>query len=120
MERPKLIGLVALCTMLGCGLFSAARGSQMAAAGGLLHAGRGVHRIGYGICGPAWEVLAHQARPKVPARVLEMEFKRSKKVLGPSGPPLRFGEGSPERGGFAIGKQNCLRCHSAGPYGGTK
>jgi hypothetical protein len=240
MERPKLIGLVALCTMLGCGWFSAARGSRVAAAGALLHASReartdleiswpaaggasavhgfvtyrdllglpqvttalvgdenftemhiprvqvagvelgvleqrlkvpagldlmlarcadgyvgpypaeyvaahrpilvltvngmtmaewarstgnedpGPYMISYANFVPASKVLAHQDRPQVPAQVLELEFKRSQQVFGPIAPPLRFGEGSPERAGFAIAKQNCLRCHSAGPYGGTK
>src|SRR5882762_6976026 len=36
MERPKLIGLVALCTMLGCGLFSAAHTKRVSASGGEL------------------------------------------------------------------------------------
>jgi hypothetical protein len=240
MERPKLIGLVALCAMLGCGLFGVARGSQVAAAGALLHASRegktdleirwpavggasavhgfvtykdllrlpqvaatvagdenftemhapsvkvtgvelgvlerrlkvpagldlmlarcadgyvgpypaeyvaahrpilvltvngmtlpewarstgnedpGPYMISYENFVPAWKVLAHQDRPQVPTLVLEMEFKRSQEVFGPIAPPPRFGAGSPERAGFAIAKQNCLRCHSAGPYGGTK
>jgi cytochrome c2 len=80
----------------------------------------GPYMISYGSFVPAWKVLAHQDRPQVPTQVLEMEFKRSQQVFGPIAPPLRLGEGSPERAGFAIAKQNCLRCHSAGPYGGTK
>jgi mono/diheme cytochrome c family protein len=80
----------------------------------------GPYMISYENFAPAWKVLAHQDRAQVPTGVLEMAFKQSKDVFGPITPPARFEEASPERAGFAIAKQNCLRCHAAGPYGGTK
>lgn len=245
MERPKWIGLVALCTMLGCGLFSATRMQRVVAAGGaaagaeLLHATRGSktdleiswpavngstavrgfltykdlqalpqvtatveddetftalhapsvqvtgvelgvlakalrppasqdimmarcmdgyvglypaeyvaahhpilvltvdglmvsewaslkkasfdpgpYMVSYAAFAPAWKVLSHEDRPQIPDQVLEIEFRQQKDVFGPIAP--RYGEGAAERAGFAIAKQNCLRCHNAGPYGGTK
>ncbi len=52
--------------------------------------------------------------------MVEIEFKKQKDVFEPITPAARFGPGSPEQAGFEIAKQNCLRCHAAGPYGGTQ
>jgi mono/diheme cytochrome c family protein len=80
----------------------------------------GPYLIAYDNFVPAWKVLAHADRPLVPMQMVELAFKREKNVFGPITPAARFGPDSPERAGFAIAKQNCLRCHAAGPYGGTK
>jgi hypothetical protein len=80
----------------------------------------GPYLISYENFVPAWHVLAHADRPQVPIEVVELEYKRQQHVFGPIAPPARFAPDSPERAGFAIAKQNCLRCHAAGPYGGTK
>ncbi len=69
---------------------------------------------------PAWKVLAHSDREQLPDQIVELEFKKMTDVFGPITPPARFAPGSPERIGFTIAKQNCLRCHAAGPYGGTQ
>jgi hypothetical protein len=79
----------------------------------------GPYLVAYGNFEPAWKVLTHSDRRQVPDQVIELEFKNQKDVFGPITPPVRFGPGSPEQAGFAIAKQNCLRCHAAGPYGGT-
>ncbi|MCU1321195.1 MAG: hypothetical protein JWM43_844 [Acidobacteriaceae bacterium] len=80
----------------------------------------GPYLIGYDNFKPAWHVLAHEDRPQALSVVLELEYKTQQQVFGPIIPAARFGADSPERAGFAIAKQSCLRCHAAGPYGGTK
>ena len=79
----------------------------------------GPYMIAYANFVPAWKVLAHSDRRQVPDQVVELEFKKQKDVFGPITPAAQFGPESPERAGFEIAKQNCLRCHAAGPYGGT-
>ena len=80
----------------------------------------GPYLISYENFAPTWHVLAHADRPQVPIEVVELEYKHQQDVFGPIAPPARFAADSPEQAGFAIAKQNCLRCHAAGPYGGTK
>ncbi len=80
----------------------------------------GPYMVSYENFVPAWHVPAHQDRPLVPTQVVELEFKRSHDVFAPFTPASKFGADAPEQAGFAIAKQNCLRCHAAGPYGGTK
>jgi len=80
----------------------------------------GPYMVTYDNFVPAWHVLAHQDRPQIPDEMIGLELKTQKDVFGPVTPAARFGPGSPERAGFEIAKQNCFRCHAAGPYGGTK
>jgi hypothetical protein len=80
----------------------------------------GPYMISYADFLPAWHVLKHEDKPQVPINVLELEYRTQKDVFGPITPPARFDAHSPEVAGFAIAKQNCLRCHNAGPYGGIK
>jgi hypothetical protein len=81
----------------------------------------GPYMIAYDHFTPVWKVLSHSDRQQLPDQVVELEFRNLKDVFDPITPPLsRYPAGSPERVGFTIAKQNCLRCHSAGPYGGTK
>ena len=81
----------------------------------------GPYMIAYDHFTPGWKVLSHSDRQQLPDQVVELEFRNLKDVFDPITPDLsRYLAGSPERIGFAIAKQNCLRCHSAGPYGGTK
>ena len=80
----------------------------------------GPYMIAYDHFTPAWKVLSHSDRKQLPDQVVEIEFRKQKKVFGPITPTAKFGTGAPEWAGFTIAKQNCLRCHSAGPYGGTK
>ena len=68
---------------------------------------------------PAWKVLAHSDREQLPDQIVELEFKEMTTCLAPI-LPRPVSPGSPEQIGFTIAKQNCLRCHAAGPYGGTK
>jgi hypothetical protein len=81
----------------------------------------GPYMIAYNHFLPSWKVLSYSDRQQLPDQVVELEFRKLKNVLDPITPPVSlYPSGSPERIGFTIAQQNCLRCHSAGPYGGTK
>jgi mono/diheme cytochrome c family protein len=41
-------------------------------------------------------------------------------TFGSISPPAGFAPNSPEQEGFTIAKQNCLRCHNQGQYGGKQ
>jgi hypothetical protein len=69
---------------------------------------------------PGFRVLAHVDRPQVPWDVVRLDFASQAETFGAIGPRGSFAEGSAEMEGFAIAKQNCLRCHSMGRVGGTK
>ena len=79
----------------------------------------GPYLVAYADFAPAWKILAHSDRRQMPDQVVELEFKKQKDVFGPITPAAQFGPDSPEGAGFVIAEQNCLRCHAAGPYGGT-
>jgi hypothetical protein len=80
----------------------------------------GPYMVSYADFLPAWHLLKHEDKPQVPINVLELEYRSQQEVFGPITPPAHFAPDSPELAGFAIAKQNCLRCHNAGPYGGIK
>jgi hypothetical protein len=69
---------------------------------------------------PSFQILSHLDRPQLPTNVIRLNFSTAAATFGAIAPRGRFAPGSPEKLGFAIAQQNCLRCHSQGPYGGTK
>jgi len=69
---------------------------------------------------PAFRVLSHVDRPQLPTNVVRLDFSTAAATFSAIAPHGSFAPDSPEQQGFAITKQNCLRCHSQGPYGGTK
>jgi cytochrome c1 len=69
---------------------------------------------------PGFRVLAHEDRPQLPTNVVRLNFGTEAETFGAIAPRGQFAEGSPEMEGFAIAKQNCLRCHAMGRFGGTK
>jgi mono/diheme cytochrome c family protein len=69
---------------------------------------------------PVFHVLAHADRPQLPTNVVRLNFSTASATFGAIAPRGHFAPDSPEKEGFAIAKQNCLRCHSQGPFGGTK
>ena len=69
---------------------------------------------------PAFHVLSHVDRPQLPTNVVRLNFSTTAATFGAIAPHGSFAPDSPEQQGFVIAKQNCLRCHSQGPYGGTK
>jgi hypothetical protein len=69
---------------------------------------------------PAFKVLAHADEAQEPANVVRLNFSTADATYGAITPRGHFSPSSPEEQGFTIAKQNCLRCHNQGPYGGTK
>jgi mono/diheme cytochrome c family protein len=69
---------------------------------------------------PSFRVLAHAERPQVPTNVVRLNFSTEAATYGAIMPRGNHPPGSPEQQGFEIAKQNCLRCHNQGPYGGIK
>jgi cytochrome c2 len=69
---------------------------------------------------PAFKVLAHADQPQVPTNIVRLDFGTTASTFGSIMPRGNFPPGSLEEQGFAIAKQNCLRCHNQGPYGGIK
>ena len=69
---------------------------------------------------PAFKVLAHSDEAQLPDNVVRLNFGTQARTFDPLAPPAMLGDHSPERSGFTIAKQNCLRCHFMGSVGGTK
>jgi hypothetical protein len=69
---------------------------------------------------PTFKILAHQDQPQLPDNLLRLNFTTQSQTFGPITPHGNFPPNSPELQGFAIAKQNCLRCHFQGTSGGTK
>lgn len=69
---------------------------------------------------PSFQVLAHQDMPQEPTEMYMLSFGTQKDQFGPITPAGHFPSNSPVMLGFAIAKQNCLRCHNQGTAGGTK
>ncbi len=66
---------------------------------------------------PAFRVLAHEEEAQIPTNVVRLNFTTSALAFGPVTPR---GQDLAVQQGFAIAKQNCLRCHFLGGAGGTK
>jgi len=67
-----------------------------------------------------YKVLSHEERPQVPTNVVRLNFSTTEATFGAIAPRGNYPASSPEQDGFAIAKQNCLRCHNQGVYGGMK
>jgi len=66
---------------------------------------------------PAFHILSHADYAQVPANIIRLHFTTAAEVFGPIMP--RPTSTAVEQG-FAIAKQNCLRCHASGSSGGPK
>ena len=69
---------------------------------------------------PGAKVLAHVERSQVPANVIRLNFSTTAATFGAIAPRGPTAHDVAVQQGFAIAKQNCLRCHYQGVYGGTK
>jgi hypothetical protein len=69
---------------------------------------------------PSFKVLSHADRPQVPTGVVRLNFSTIAATYGAIAPRGVFPPGSPQEQGFTIARQNCLRCHNQGQYGGLK
>jgi cytochrome c2 len=69
---------------------------------------------------PSFRVMAHEDEAQIPANVVQLNFSTAAKTFESIAPPGKYADSDPVMKGFAIAKQNCLRCHFMGDYGGTK
>ncbi len=69
---------------------------------------------------PSFKILAHQDMPQEPTEMFLLDFGTQNEHFGPITPSGQFASDSPVMKGFAIAKENCLRCHNQGAAGGTK
>ncbi|MBV8631108.1 MAG: hypothetical protein JOZ83_09315 [Silvibacterium sp.] len=69
---------------------------------------------------PRYQVLAHGEEAQIPNGVIELRFLREAGFYDAIRPPGHFASASPQMQGYQIARENCLRCHNAGGYGGTK
>lgn len=69
---------------------------------------------------PDLHVLSHVDRAQLPTNVVRLNFSTTLATFGSIAPRGSFAAGLPVQQGFTIAKQNCLRCHAQGIYGGSK
>jgi hypothetical protein len=67
-----------------------------------------------------YRTLADSEEAQIPNGILELRFVSEDQVFGAIHPHGDFAESSPQMQGYVIARQNCLRCHNAGAYGGHK
>ena len=67
---------------------------------------------------PEFKVLSHSDEAQIPSNVTRLHFTSSAQTFNPIAPPAGASVSAQE--GFAIAKQNCLRCHAQGASGGHK
>ena len=56
----------------------------------------------------------------MPAGIVRLSFSTIAATYGAIAPRGHFADGSMQEQGFVIARQNCLRCHNQGQYGGLK
>jgi mono/diheme cytochrome c family protein len=69
---------------------------------------------------PSFNVLSFQEIPKIPAKVVRLEFGTAQQVYGAIAPHKKDASNPQVIEGFRIAQQHCYRCHNEGRYGGTK
>jgi mono/diheme cytochrome c family protein len=69
---------------------------------------------------PSFSVLSFQEIPKIPAKVIRLEFGTAQQVYGAIAPHKKDASNLQVIEGFRIAQQHCYRCHNMGSYGGTK
>ena len=69
---------------------------------------------------PAFHILAHVDEAQVPTNVIRLNFGSVAQTYGSLAPRGLHAQDAAVQQGFGIAKQNCLRCHFQGAYGGTK
>ncbi|WP_158944389.1 hypothetical protein [Granulicella sp. S190] len=69
---------------------------------------------------PSFNVLSFQEIPKVPAKIVRLEFGTTEQVYGAIAPHQKGASNQQVIDGFRIAKQHCYRCHNMGGYGGVK
>jgi len=69
---------------------------------------------------PRYRILSHSEESQIPNGVIELRFLNEDEVLEAIRPRGSFAANAPQVQGYQIAKENCLRCHNAGVYGGHK
>jgi len=69
---------------------------------------------------PRYRILSHSEESQIPNGVIELRFLNEDEVLQAIRPRGNFAGDAPQTRGYQIAKENCLRCHNAGVYGGHK
>jgi hypothetical protein len=69
---------------------------------------------------PSFSVLSFQEIPKIPAKIMRLEFGTAQQVYGAIKPHQKDAANLQVIDGFRIAQQHCYRCHNMGNYGGTK
>ena len=69
---------------------------------------------------PDFKILAHEDEPQIPINITALRFTSAAQTFSAIAPPAGTPPDSPIQQGFAIAKQNCLRCHAMGAVGGKK
>ncbi|MBV8113791.1 MAG: cytochrome c [Silvibacterium sp.] len=67
-----------------------------------------------------YRILSHTEETQIPNGVIELRFLNEDEVLDAIHPRGNFAADAPQIQGYEIAKENCLRCHNAGAYGGLK
>lgn|SRR6187402_259809 len=80
----------------------------------------GPYLISHASFAPQFKVLAYAEESQIPNGVLELRFLKEDEVLAEIHPRGNFAADSPQMKGGIIARENCLRCHNSGPYGGDK
>ncbi len=69
---------------------------------------------------PSFKVLSHSDEAQIPWGVVRIEFRDEKIVFGAIAPRGPHAHDHDVQDGFRIARQDCFRCHNAGPEGGQK
>jgi mono/diheme cytochrome c family protein len=80
----------------------------------------GPYLISHPFFKPAFKVLSHQDEPQIPYGVVRLEFRRESEVFARIRPRGDWPANSPVEQGYAIARQDCLRCHNVPSEGATK
>jgi len=84
------------------------------------HDDPGPYFVAYDHFVPSFQVLSHQDRQQVPAQIVRLKVDEEDRVMAAIVP--RGADAAQENvvATSRIAQQNCLRCHNAGSFGGSK
>ncbi len=69
---------------------------------------------------PRYKIFSHAEQAQIPDNLIRLNFTTVAATYGPITPRGSFARDTAVAQGFAIAKQNCLRCHFLNGVGGTK
>ena len=80
----------------------------------------GPYFVAYDHFVPSFQVLSHPDHEQVPAQIVRLKVNVEEKVMATIAPRGPDAAQDKMVAASRIAQQNCLRCHNAGPFGGTK